>query len=103
MSEFSADQAVWTSVLKEAFGPTVELQDEDGSTEVYDLAAEFEVGGQTYAVLQSPEDRSGEYNILKVVKSPDGDMELATIDDDDEWENITELYDEMTFPEDDED
>ncbi|BFH61261.1 DUF1292 domain-containing protein [Paenibacillus azoreducens] len=103
MNDFSADQAVWTSVLKETFGPTVELEDEDGSTEVYDLAAEFEVCGQTYAVLQSPGNKDGEYNILKVVKSPEGNMELVTIDDDDEWENITELYDEMTFPEDRED
>ncbi|MDR0266823.1 DUF1292 domain-containing protein [Paenibacillus sp.] len=103
MNDFSADQAVWTSVLKEAFGPTVELEDEDGTTEVYDLAAEFEVGGQIYAVLQSPGDNDGEYNILKVVKLPDGNLELATIDDDDEWENVTELYDEMTFPDDSED
>ncbi len=100
MTDYSADQAVWTSVLKEAFGPTVELEDEDGSIEVYDLTAEFEIGGQTYAVLQSPEDGDGEYNILKVVKAEDGSLELATIDDDDEWENITELYDEMTFPDD---
>ncbi|MCJ8011669.1 DUF1292 domain-containing protein [Paenibacillus sp. KQZ6P-2] len=98
MNDFSADQVVWTSVLKEAFGPTVELEDEDGSTEVYDLTAEFEVSGQTYAVLQSPGEQSGEYNILKVVKAPSGNLELATIDDDDEWESITELYDELTFP-----
>lgn len=100
MNDFSADQAAWTSVLKEAFGPTVELEDEDGSIEVYDLTAEFEVGGQTYAVLQSPGDEDSEYNILKVVKAQDGNLELATIDDDDEWENVSELYDEMTFPDD---
>ncbi|GAB6990826.1 DUF1292 domain-containing protein [Paenibacillus pini] len=100
MNNFSAEQAVWTSVLKEAFGPTVELEDVDGTTLVYDLVAEFEISGQSYAVLQQPGDDSGEHDILKVVTSPEGNLELATIDDDDEWENITELYDEMTFPED---
>lgn len=103
MNDFSADQAVWTSVLKEAFGPTVELEDEDGSISVYDLTAEFEINGQSYAVLQKPGDDSGEYDILKVASSADGNLGLVTIDDDDEWENITELYDEMTFPEDNED
>ncbi|KAF9118279.1 hypothetical protein BGX30_004686 [Mortierella sp. GBA39] len=95
--------AVWTSKLKEAFGPTVELEDEDGVTSVYDLTAEFEINGQSYAVLQKPGDQSGEFDILKVVSSPEGTLGLVTIDDDDEWENISELYDEMTFPEDSED
>lgn len=103
MNDFSADQAVWTSKLKEAFGPTVELEDENGATSVYDLTAEFEINGQSYAVLQKPEDQSGEFDILKVVSSPEGTLGLVTIDDDDEWENISELYDEMTFPEDSED
>jgi hypothetical protein len=30
MTDFSADQAVWTSKLKEAYGETVELEDEHG-------------------------------------------------------------------------
>ncbi|AJS57561.1 DUF1292 domain-containing protein [Paenibacillus sp. IHBB 10380] len=100
MSDFSVHQAAWTNRLKEIFGPTVELEDEDGTTSVYDLTAEFVVGDQSYAVLQSVDDKSEEYDILKVVTSAEGNLELVTIDDDEEWENIAELYDEMTFPQD---
>jgi hypothetical protein len=65
MSDFSVENIVWTQVLKEAFGESVELEDDKGHIEVYDIAAEFE--------------------------------------DDEEWENVSELYDELTFPEGDED
>ncbi|AOZ91855.1 DUF1292 domain-containing protein [Paenibacillus crassostreae] len=100
MSEFSNHQANWSNRLKETFGPTVELEDEDGTTSVYDLTAEFVVGDESYAVLLNVDEDSDEYDILKIVTSAEGKLELVTIDDDEEWENIAELYDEMTFPHD---
>lgn len=103
MADFSAEQVVWTQTLKEAFGDSVELQDENGSTNVYDIAAEFEVNGQGYAILVEPDRLDEEYEVLRIVTADDGSLELATIDDDDEWENVSELYDELTFPEEDED
>lgn len=51
MTDFSAQQAVWTSKLKEVYGETVELEDEQGKSSVYDIIAEFEVGDRAYAVL----------------------------------------------------
>jgi uncharacterized protein YrzB (UPF0473 family) len=99
MSDISSHPGKWSNRLKEAFGPTVELEDEDGTTSVYDLTAEFVVGEQSYAVLTKV-DEDSEYDILKVVTSAEGELELVTIDDDEEWENIAELYDEMTFPHD---
>jgi hypothetical protein len=35
---------------------------------------------------------------LRIVVSPDGLPELESIVDDEEWENVSELYDELTFP-----
>lgn len=102
MTDFSADQVVWTQALKEAFGESVELRDEKGHTDVYDIAAEFEVNGQGYAILVHPDRKHEEYEVLRIVKAQDGSLELATIDDDEEWENVSELYDELTFPEEDE-
>lgn len=102
MTDFSAEQVVWTQVLKEAFGDSVELQDEKGTTMVYDIAAEFEVNGQGYAILVQPDRQNEEYEVLRIVTAEDGSLELATIDDDEEWENVSELYDELTFPEEDE-
>lgn len=103
MTDFSAEEVVWTQALKEAFGESVELHDEKGTTMVYDIAAEFEVNGQGYAILVLPDRQNEEYEVLRIVTAGDGSLELATIDDDEEWENVSELYDELTFPEEDED
>lgn len=100
MTDVSADQAVWTSRLKEAYGETVELEDEQGKSSIYDIIAEFEVGGRGYAVLQGA-GKDVDYEILRIVVSPNGLPELENIVDDEEWEDISELYDEMTFPVDD--
>lgn len=99
MTEFSADQAVMTSRVRDTFGPVVELEDESGHVSYYQVVEEFDVAGAAYAVLL-PEDTSKdeEPEIFKIVTSGDK-MELVTIDDDEEWENVSELYDELTFPE----
>ncbi|WP_054958103.1 DUF1292 domain-containing protein [Paenibacillus dakarensis] len=102
MTDFTAEEVVWTRVLREAFGESVELQDDKGNHTVYDIAGEFEVNGQGYAILVQPDRKHEEYEVLRIVTAEDGSLELATIDDDDEWENISELYDELTFPEEDE-
>ncbi|MEK3731349.1 MULTISPECIES: DUF1292 domain-containing protein [Paenibacillus] len=103
MADFSVENIVWTQVLRETFGESVELEDEDGRIEVYDIAAEFEVDGQGYAILVQPDRSAEEYEVLRIVKESDGSLKLATVDDDEEWENVSELYDELTFPEGDED
>ncbi|WP_379160239.1 DUF1292 domain-containing protein [Paenibacillus sp. sgz5001063] len=97
MTEFSADQVVWTSKLTEVYGETVELEDEHGKSSVYDIIAEFEVGDRAYAVLAGS-GKDAEQEILRIVVSPDGLPELESIVDDEEWENVNELYDELTFP-----
>ena len=100
MTDYSADKVVWTSRVVDAFGPVVELQDEKGKVSYYNVEKEFDVAGASYAVLRSEDDDNEEEpEILKIVTSSTGDLELVTIDDDDEWENVSELYDELTFPE----
>jgi uncharacterized protein YrzB (UPF0473 family) len=100
MTDLSADQAVWTSRLKEAYGEKVELEDEQGKTSIYDIIAEFEVGDRGYTVLKGS-GKDAEYEILRIVISANGLPELENIMDDEEWEDISELYDEMTFQADD--
>lgn len=100
MTEFSAAEAVWTSKLKDVYGETVELEDEQGKSSVYDIIAEFAVGDRAYAVLAGP-GRGAEPEILRIVVSPDGLPELESIMDDEEWEDVSELYDELTLPSED--
>ncbi|MNI53940.1 hypothetical protein D3C76_601100 [compost metagenome] len=99
MTEFSADQVVFTSRVSDQFGPVVELQDEEGTVSYYSVEKEFDVAGSSYAVLRLEDGSSEEPEIFKIVTTSDGALELITIDDDEEWENVSELYDELTFPE----
>ncbi|ASA19945.1 DUF1292 domain-containing protein [Paenibacillus donghaensis] len=97
MTDWSADNAVWTSKLKETYGETVELEDEQGKSSVYDIIGEFEIDGRGYAVLQGS-GKDAEPEILRIIVSPSGLPELESIMDDEEWEDVSELYDELTFP-----
>lgn len=100
MTDFSADKVVWSSRVHDTFGPVVELSDEQGQISYYTIEKEFDVAGNSYAVLIS-ETRSDVQGpeIFRIITTVEGTLELVTIDDDDEWENVSELYDELTFPE----
>jgi uncharacterized protein YrzB (UPF0473 family) len=88
-----------TNEVLEQFGREIVLIDEQEESIVHNLLLEFIVGGNTYAVLQSePLRKEDEVAIFKVIKGELGNIELETIEDDDEWENVSEIYDELTFP-----
>jgi len=88
-----------TDVLRNAYGDDIILSDEQSDSTVYRLLKEFVFEGHTYAVLQSEAlKKEDEVEIFRVVQDAEGTYELETIDDDDEWETVSELYDEMVFP-----
>ncbi|MDO3409035.1 DUF1292 domain-containing protein [Saccharibacillus sp. CPCC 101409] len=100
MTEFSASQVVETNRLESVYGLSVELIDENAESVTYRIIREFEVGGGAYAVLQNESaGADDDVQILKIETSAEGEIQLVTIDDDDEWENVAELFDELTFPE----
>ncbi|MBP1995693.1 DUF1292 domain-containing protein [Paenibacillus eucommiae] len=86
-------------LLRNAYGDDIILFDEHNESTVYRLLAEFVYGNYTYAVLQASESKKEEdVAIFRVVESAPQQYELETIEDDEEWETVSELYDEMTFP-----
>ncbi|TBL81859.1 DUF1292 domain-containing protein [Paenibacillus thalictri] len=88
-----------TNQLRSQYGDDIILYDEQDESTVYRILAEFKLGEQGYAVIQSDElKKEEEVAIFKVSVKQDGELELETIEDDDEWETVSELYDEMTFP-----
>ncbi|MFC5471677.1 DUF1292 domain-containing protein [Cohnella suwonensis] len=90
------------SALREKFGDAVELLTEDGKTLEFRILAELAVGTGNYAVLQSDAMRKeDEFEVFKVVDNGDGDPQLETVEDDDEWELVAEAYDDMLFGSDD--
>lgn len=100
MTEYIASNVVFTTKVKDSIGTTLELTDEGGKPSYYVLEKEFDIAGKSYVVLLGDEPSSNqEPEIFQVIQNDEGQLELATIDDDDEWESVSELYDELTFPE----
>jgi uncharacterized protein YrzB (UPF0473 family) len=83
--------------LTERFGAEVELQGADG-TAVYRILAELALDGRRYAILQSDAMRKeDDIEVFRIEVDPDGEPELATVEDDEEWEKAAEAYDDMQF------
>jgi uncharacterized protein YrzB (UPF0473 family) len=84
--------------LKNVYGEDIILLNDQEESEVFRILAEFEWQGVAYAVLQSNiQKKLDETAIFRIIKN-EGQIELETIEDDDEWEDVSELYDELSFP-----
>jgi len=76
----------------------VPLIDEDGNEVKFEIIADTEYEGATYLALIPVEEDSEEYFILKVIASeedPDNLEDLVEIEDDDEFEKVANIFDEM--------
>lgn len=87
-----------TNTLRATYGDDIILFDEQNESAAYRILAEFIHDGRGYAVLQSEALRKEDEVAIFRVVSDGGELELENIEDDDEWETVSELYDEMTFP-----
>lgn len=85
------------NVLKEWFGGEVELVAEDGTTENYSIKAEFKLGGVQYVALQHESMQADDEVELLRYRLEDGEPQLESIEDDEEWEAASEAYDDMLF------
>ncbi|MEX2461839.1 MAG: DUF1292 domain-containing protein [Paenibacillaceae bacterium] len=84
-------------LLQNAFGTEIELVDGDHKPHTYRILAEFSVAEKSYAVLQSVQlNRTEEVDLFYINENEQGELQLETIMDDDEWEAVAELYDELT-------
>ena len=75
------------------------LTDDDGVESEFRLLASHELDGVTYLALEPLVDNeNGEYVILRVDFDEDTQEEtLVTIDDDDEFDRIADIFDDMLF------
>lgn len=71
------------------------LTDENGKESKFELIGETEMDGSIYYAMIPIEDKTDEYVILKVVTDENGDDMLESVDDDDEFEKIADLFDDM--------
>ena len=83
--------------LSEAFGKVIELVDDNGEEFAYYIKAEFALGDVVYAALQTEDMRQeDEIDLFRVVESGE-ELQLESIDDEDEWETACEAYDDLQF------
>ncbi|QJD83724.1 DUF1292 domain-containing protein [Cohnella herbarum] len=86
------------TALRQAFGDQVELLDEDGAAQSYKILAELEVNGVNYAILQSKAMRQeDEIEVFRVVTDAEGEQQLETVTDEEEWELVEEAFDDSQF------
>ena len=75
------------------------LTDENGEESDFALIGSTEVDGVRYVALVPVDDNeSGEYVILKFA-TEDGEEVLVTIDDDDEFDRIADIFEDELFSE----
>ena len=75
------------------------LTDEEGNEARFELAGTRELNGETYYALIPIENDKDEYVILKSEISENNEEMLVTIDDDDEFNSISEIFDNELFGE----
>ena len=91
-----------TADLRQLYGDSVELFNEDGSALSYRILAELTVEGKRYAVLQSEAmKQEDEIEVFRVIADTDGETQLETVSDEEEWELVAEAFDDSQFGSDD--
>ena len=76
------------------------LTDEEGNQKQFELLGSQEIDGVAYYALVPLEDNdANEYVILKGENDENGEELLVTIDDDDEFNRVADIFDEELFDE----
>lgn len=72
------------------------LTDEEGNEEEFELIGKYMENGVTYNALIPADEKkqNGEYIILRREEDGEGNVFLATIEDDDEFDRIADIFDD---------
>lgn len=83
--------------LKEHFGHEIELVTDDGTVEAFFIIKEFVWGDITYVALQTEAMKAEDEVEFLRVYTQDDEVELESIIDEEEWEAVSEAYDDLQF------
>ena len=87
-----------TGDLRQLYGDSVELFNEEGSALSYRILAELTVEGKRYAVLQSEAmKQDDEFEVFRVIADSNEEAQLENVTDEDEWELVAEAFDDSQF------
>lgn len=85
-----------SETLLETFGKHVELFTDEGEAAAFEIVLEFTWGQAVYVAIQSEDmKKEDEIEFLRVVKQGE-EVELESLEDD-EWEAVSEVYDDLAF------
>ena len=78
------------------------LIDDEGQEHSFELIAELEIDGNNYVVaapideeMEDEEEEEVEIVILRAIYDEEGNMYLADIEDDEEWEKVADAWQEL--------
>lgn len=74
---------------------TVVLRDEDGNEIEFELIMKFDIEEQEYVIVAPVEEGDGEAIALKIEKDENNEDIFITIDDEDEFEMVSEAYETL--------
>lgn len=86
-----------TNRFKEQYGSEIKLYDEQENEHTFHLLLELIDEGNHYVYFQSPDAEEGDIEVLKVIQVENDELDLENIENDEEWERATELFDEATY------
>ena len=69
------------------------FENEDGKEETFEVIGVFEVEEKEYMPLQSQED--GSILLCKYIEKEDGEFEVEEIEDDEEFEKVSDAFDAL--------
>ncbi|MBQ9736575.1 MAG: DUF1292 domain-containing protein [Clostridia bacterium] len=77
----------------------VTLTDENGNEYEFIVLGEAEIEGQVYMALEPVDNPDGEYVVFKKTEAEDGAIDLISIDDDEEFDRVTDFFEDELFGE----
>lgn len=83
--------------LEELEGETCFLIDEEGNENPFEIVGKLEIDGCEYVAFMPVDSDECEYVILKKERDENGEDIYATIDDDDEFESVAEVFEDEIF------
>ena len=70
---------------------------ETGEEEEFELLGQAELDGNVYMAFAPIDENSDEFVILKSVPAEDGETNLVTIDDDEEFDRVADFFEDQLF------
>ena len=77
----------------------VTLTDDDGVDKDFEVLGTLEDGGKLYYALAPADEDTDEYYLFVEEKDENGETFLSTVDDDEEFDRIADIFDDEFFSE----